>query len=271
MDRDLILAKLQEDNTLSNTKLAKLFNVSPSKMKKALQEFNIELMPNSERLSLRNKLLCTQPSIEITERANQIIMGSLLGDGCVVRKKTNCIFFIRHSLVQKPYLLYKYSLLIGENLDVKYFERDNSYKLGNINGRLIKDNGYCEIRSKVNQAFNKYRDEWYTPTKEIPDSIYNLDALGLSIWYMDDGTKHFPTGAYFSTHCFNHNSQLKLQDMLLKNFNLHVNIHKNKDKEILYLRHKDYPLFVDIVKEYICPEMNYKIIGHNKQGELLET
>lgn len=271
MEKDLILAKLQEDNTLSTRKLANIFNVSSEKMKRMLQEFDITLMSNSERLGLRNKLLCTQPPITISEKANQIIMGSLLGDGCIIRKRTNCIFVIRHSLVQKPYLLYKYNLLSEENLDVKYSERNNSYKCGNINGRLIKDNGYCEIRSKVNQAFNKYREEWYIPNKEVPDSVYDLDALGLSIWYMDDGTVHFPTGAYFSTNGFNHNSQLKLKDMLFKNFNLHVNIHKNKDREILYLIQKDYQKLVDITKEYICPEMNYKIIGHDKQGELLET
>lgn len=271
MEKDLILAKLKEDNTLSNKKLADLFNVSPFKMKKILKEFNIKLMPNSERLGVRNKLLCTQPPITISNKANQIIMGSLLGDGCIIRKNANCVFTIRHSLIQKPYLLYKYKLLIGENLDIKYSERNNSYKQSIINGRLIKDNGYCEIRSKVNQAFNKYRNEWYSPTKEVPDSIYELDALGLSIWYMDDGAVHFPTGAYFSTNGFDHNSQLKLQDMLFKNFNLRVNIHKNKDKEILYLVQKDYPKFINIIKEYVCPEMNYKIIGHNKQGELLES
>jgi hypothetical protein len=59
--------------------------------------------------------------------------------------------------------------------------------------------------------------------------------------------------------------------MMIKNFGLTVHIHKNKDKEILYLIQKDYNKFVDIIKEFVCPEMNYKIIGHNKQGELLES
>lgn len=271
MEKDLILAKLQEDKTLSNRKLAKLFNVSPVKMKKILQEYDIKIMSNSERLGIRNKLLCTKPPIVISDRANQIILGSLLGDGSIIRKNTNCIFTVRHSLIQKNYILYKYNLLTGENLDIKYSERNTSYGCSNINGRVIKDNGYCEIKTKTNQVFNKYRDEWYIPNKEVPDSIYELNALGLSIWYMDDGAVHFPTGAYFSTNGFSHISQLKLQDMMLKNFGLHVNIHKNKNNEVLYLIQKDYSKFISIVKEFICSEMNYKVIGHNKQGELLEA
>lgn len=271
MCKDLILAKLQENPAATKLELMNALGVSYKDLNEILKNTGIKLMSAHERLALRNKLLCTKPPVFISENAHQIILGSLLGDGCVVRKPTNCIFTIRHSRVQKEYVLYKYNLLLQEGLDVKYIERENSYRNGIINGRIIKDNGYCEVHSKTNQAFNKYRDEWYVPKKEVPDSIYELNPLGLAIWYMDDGAIHFPTGAYFSTNGFNHNSQLKLQDMLLKNFNLHVHIHKNKDKEILYLIQSDYDNFVSIVRDHICSSMNYKIIGHKKQGELLES
>lgn len=264
MDKDLILAKLQEEPAITKGALAKYFNVTRYSINKFLKENNINMISASERLAIRNKLLCTQPPIYISNNANQIILGSLLGDGSVVKKPTNGIFSFRHSLVQKDYALYKYNLLKQENLDVKYVERAKSYKQSKINNRYIKDNGFCAVYSKVNQAFNKYREEWYTPTKEVPDSVYELNNLGLAIWYMDDGCLHYPTGAYFSTNGFNHNSLLKLKDMLLKNFNLHVNIHKNKDKEILYLVQADFNKFVSLIKDFVCPSMNYKIIGHNK-------
>lgn len=264
MDKDLILAKLQENPAISKVALAKYFNVTTYSINKFLKDNNINIMSASERLAIRNKLLCTKPPVYISNNANQIILGSLLGDGSVIRKPTNGIFTFRHSLVQKDYALYKYNLLKQENLDVKYTERAKSYKQGKINNRYIKDNGFCEVHSKVNQAFNKYREEWYTPTKEVPDSVYELNTLGLAIWYMDDGSIHYPTGIYFSTNGFNHSSILKLKDMMLKNFNLHVNIHKNKDKEILYLVQADVNKFISLIKDFVCPSMNYKIIGHDK-------
>lgn len=209
--------------------------------------------------------------IEITPTAEQIILGSLLGDGSIVRKRTNCLFTFNHSLLQKEYVLYKISLLKKENIHMKYIELAKSYGVGNIEGREIKDNGQSRGTSKVNTSFNKYRDEWYVPTKEVPDSIYKLAPLGLAIWYMDDGAQHYPTGLYLSTNGFSHESQLKLVDMLKKNFDITARIHKNKNKEILYIVQKDKPKFLDIVKPFICKSMNYKIIGHNKQGELLEA
>lgn len=270
MQRELILTKLQENSKLTILELSKIFKVSYGKMQKFIKENDIKLMSCSERLALRNKLLCTKPPLPISERANQIILGSLLGDGSIFRKPTNCILTIRHSRVQKEYAIYKYQLLSKEFPDVKYEEREHSYKNGVIEGRIIKDNGFCIVRTPVNQAFNIYREEWYKDKKEVPDSIYQLGPLGLAIWYMDDGSIHYPTGAYFSTQGFSHKSILKLQNMMLKNFNLHTSIHKNKNKEILYLKQKDYSKFVEIIKEYVCPSMNYKIIGHYKQGELLE-
>ena len=153
----------------------------------------------------------------------------------------------------------------------KYIELQKSYGTSKIEGRTIKDNGQARINTEVNVAFNKYRDEWYTPTKEVPEAVYRLSALGLAIWYMDDGAIHNPTGLYLSTQCFNHNSLLRLVDMLNKNFNITAHIHKNKGKEIIYIVERDVQKFFNIVKPYICKSMEYKIVGHNKQGELLEA
>lgn len=268
MDKDLILAKLQELPTHSISSLAREFNITKYKMKKALKELDIQLMSFSDRLAIRNKLFCTSPKIDISEEANQLILGSLLGDGCIVRKKTNCIFTILHSKVQQEYALYKYNLLKNAGLDVKLTYEDGYQH--EINGRKIKNNGRIVIKSKVNQSYNKYREEWYNPKKTIPDSIYNLNALGLAIWFMDDGTSN-KSSFYLSTQCFDDKSQDKLIDMLKKNFDIDCNKHKQKNTKILYIKAKSKQRFINLIKPYLCESMNYKIIGHNKQGELLES
>lgn len=141
---------------------------------------------------------------------------------------------------------------------MRYEEMPHSYKQGCIEGRLIKDNGYARGISETNVAFNKFRDEWYTPTKEVPDSIFKLGPLGLAIWYMDDGAIHYPTGLYLSTNGFNHESQLKLIRMLKDNFDITAKIHKNKDKEILYIVQKDRNKFLDTIRPHVCGSMKYK-------------
>lgn len=226
-------------------------------------------LTTNEKLAWRN-IQNADPAINITDNMHQIILGSLLGDGSIIRKRTNCTFTMVHSIVQKDYILYKKQLLENEGLRIKYSEVHKDYN-HTIDGRKIKFNGQCRLVSQVNIALNKYRDDWYIPKKQVPNSIIELKPLGLAIWYMDDGTLHYPTGIYLSTNGFNHESQIKLVQMLKNNFDITTKIHKNKDKEILYVVQKDKQKFIDIVKPYVCPSMNYKIIGHNKQGELLET
>lgn len=132
-------------------------------------------------------------------------------------------------------------------------------KPGCIRGRIIKDNGYARLVTETNVAFNTFREEWYTPKKEVPDSITKLGPLGLAIWYMDDGTLHYPTGLYLSTNGFNHESQLKLVKVLKDNFDITAHIHRNKDKEILYIIQKDKNKFFDIIRPYVCGSMKYKL------------
>lgn len=201
----------------------------------------------------------THPELEITPTAEQIILGSLLGDGSIVRKTTNCVFTFNHSLYQHDYVLYKVNLLQREGIYMRYEDMPNCSGRACIDGRKIKDNGQSRGTSETNIAFNKFRNEWYAPTKEVPDSIFKLGPLGLAIWYMDDGTIHYPTGAYFSTQGFNHESNLKLVQMLKDNFNITARIHKNKDKEILYIIQNDREKFFDIIRPYICGSMRYKI------------
>jgi hypothetical protein len=226
-------------------------------------------LTTNEKLAWRN-IQNADPAINITDNMHQIILGSLLGDGSIIRKRTNCTLTMVHSIVQQEYILYKKKLLEKEGLRIKYSEVHKDYN-HTIDGRKIKFNGQCRLVSQVNIALNKYRDDWYIPKKQVPNSIIELKPLGLAIWYMDDGTLHYPTGIYLSTNGFNHESQIKLVQMLENNFDITAKIHKNKDKEILYIVQKDKQKFIDIIKPYVCPSMNYKIIGHNKQGELLET
>ena len=269
LNKESILAKLQETPYMSIRKLAEHFKVSYGKMWSFLKDNNIKTKSRSEQLAHRNKVRCTHSPIRISKEANQLILGSLLGDGSIFYKTSNCILSILHSTVQKDYILYKKDLFIQENLEVKL-----SYSEGyesTINGRKIKNNGRIYLYSKVNQSFNKYREQWYPRgIKIVPSSVYELEALGLAIWFMDDGSSN-NSSFYLSTNSFSISDIECLVSMLDKNFNIKSSIHKNKDSHILYINSESKQLFIDTIKPYVCDSMIYKIIGHDKQDELLES
>ena len=251
--KEIILSELQKNPYVTGFELSKILNVSIATALRHRKKYsNISM---SECISHRNTIHCTNEAIEINDKANQIIIGSLLGDGCII-KKHNCVFKILHSKVQEDYCKYKYDLIIESGICARF-----SYEKGHesiIGGRTIKNNGQVCISSCQNQSFNKYRKEWYKDKKEIPQSVYELNPLGLAIWFMDDGTKN-KSSYYISTNGFSFKDQEVLMDMLFKNFGIISSLHKNKDKYVLYIRAESRELFTEIISPYICESMKYKL------------
>ena len=89
---------------------------------------------------------------------------------------------------------------------------------------------------------------------------------------MDDGyvTKN---SCILSTCSFTLEEQSLLANILLDKFDLHFTVGKHDNS--MYLQAKDFPKFVELIKDYIIPPMRYKLITYskrrvlNKQGELL--
>lgn len=103
--------------------------------------------------------------------------------------------------------------------------------------------------------------------------VEDIDEFGLAIWYMDDGyvTKN---SCIFSSCSFTIEEQQILADILLKKFDLHFNLGKHDNS--MYLQAKDFPKFVRLIKPYVIPSMQYKLIPYSKRvlhksDELLES
>ena len=90
---------------------------------------------------------------------------------------------------------------------------------------------------------------------------------------MDDGyvTKN---SCILSTCSFTLEEQSLLANILLDKFGLHFTVGKHDNS--MYLQAKDFSKFVKLIKDYVIPSMQYKLITYskrrvlNKQGELLE-
>lgn len=155
----------------------------------------------------------------LTETQHHLILGSLLGDG-YMSCKTHAYLKIGHSIKQKSYVDWKYSLLSS-------FVRTKP-KTYKGNGTRI---GY-RFCTRSLPVFTEFFDEFYSKKKKVIPKKLNLSPFSLAIWYMDDGAKN-RSSAYL-TQQFSESEQRYLLRILEEQFGIKGNL--NKDKSYLRIR-----------------------------------
>jgi recombination protein RecA len=208
--------------------------------------------------------------IEETNELRQLIIGSILGDGSlskVAYGKHNSRLRVAHCLEQDEYCIWKSEILKKYNL-LSQLRYDHTFD------SRFKDPDYTIIKmsSVAHPIFTKYRQSCYNndKTKSVNFSIMkNIDAFGLAIWYMDDGSRT-ASSMTLATNSFTLIELQLLVQVLKENFDLDFTIHK---AGCLYLKAEGWKRFVDLVDKYIVPCMRYKIRERvlNKEEELLES
>lgn len=181
----------------------------------------------------------------LTERQKSILIGMLLGDGSL-RKKRNTLVEVNHSISQKDYVLWLYSEL-----------RDlvATSPVSRISG---KNRLAIRFTTRSLRCLNEFYTQFYPGgCKSIPIDL-QLDPLSISVWYMDDGSLCGESDVYLNTQQFS----LKDQNILiecLKRYRVKARV--NRDKTYFRLRIiKDYiPNFVSLIIDNIHPSMLYKI------------
>ena len=88
-----------------------------------------------------------------------------------------------------------------------------------------------------------------------PELLYQIDALGLAVWFMDDGYK-YGTGYCICTNCFSDRDLSIIQQYFLDKFNIHTTIHLNN---ILYIKTESSKKFTELVEPYIHKDCEYKL------------
>lgn len=206
--------------------------------------------------------------IDISEEAEQIILGSILGDGNITNWKRfknsklnlNSSLVINHTEPQLEYILYKKQLLEKygircqklRKIDKDIIEQRYSHSIKNIK---VKSNTRYTLSTRKAITFNKYRDMFYKDKKIVNRYIYKLRALGLAIWYMDDGYKHDNT-YHLCTNCFSSKDVKLLQKMLYHNFNIETTVDK---RHIIRIKCKSANIFTSLIEPFICESMKYKL------------
>ena len=123
-------------------------------------------------------------TLHLTKKQQSIILGTILGDGCLERNGKFVRLRLEHGINQEAYLFWKHRALksiVGPVMKVHSYHK--------VNERF-----YDSYRTYTfsNQAFEKYANMFYHNKKKIiPQNIIDLfkDPLSLAVWFMDDGYK----------------------------------------------------------------------------------
>ena len=229
----------------------------------------IEDMPNFQP-NLSNKQI-TQ--ISLSESCKAIILGSILGDGCLKLYKPykNVRFWIRHSWPQKEYWEWK-SRQLHEIQTPKsnIIQKPQGWS---SNKKLLFQSAALEELTKI------YNITYKNNRIQIKRTWLNhMTPLSLAIWWLDDGSiiSHGKKGVLCTDNLSKKENQI-LQRYLYKVWNIEVKLvklhrfYKTQSKEFfrLYLNTTSLKkLFRIIMNQVPVPSMIYKYCLLYKDTEL---
>lgn len=191
-------------------------------------------------------------SVHLTDLQRSMIIGTLLGDGCLVEtaSKKNLRLKIEHCDAQRDYVFWKYECLKSFVLTPPKFQTWNR-------SWMFKTISHPEL-TIIGDLFYKKR------RKIVPDEIESLlrDPLSLSVWFMDDGSKNRNDGLILNTQCFTKSETERLKDCLSTNFAIdHISLQKDKNGWRLYVQTASSGHMTKIMRPYLLPCLTYKLIS----------
>lgn len=207
---------------------------------------------------------CGRKENDMNKRDKGILIGMVLGDGYLrCRKDNRCKNYVQSSIImkhcikQKEYLEFKADLLhsIFGGKKPNVIECDNS---GYPGCRTSKTNKYFKVLYEL-----LYSNGKKTITREV---LNYLNPLGLAIWYMDDGClsakkrngKIHSYDLILNTYISYEDNQI-IVDYLKEVWDVQFTIVKDKGKTRIRCGTREARKFIEIVKPYIVPCMQYKI------------
>lgn len=189
---------------------------------------------------------------------HQILIGTIIGDGCIFKGKKNKNYRMNlaHGIKQKEYFLYKYNVLktLGFNKPKEEIE---------MHSKVNKKYSCIKTQSLTNPLFTELYNTWYKNGKKIipKDKLYEIGDLAIAIKFYDDGYKQKKTYC-ISMNNYDIESINNFRTLLLNNYNIETTIQKGG---VIYIRKNSSEKFRNIVKKYATSDVLYKL------GELLET
>lgn len=199
---------------------------------------------------------------ELTDREHAILVGTLMGDGCLQttggRNGKNARLRLEHGLKQKDYLLWKAEELKGVSPGGKI-----SF-LSRVHPGTKETYHYARYQSWATLSLGELRRVFYPEGKKrVPAMLAGLlsNPLSLAVWYMDDGYYAVKDrAAYIYLGTVSREEAEIEQTTVAGNFGLEVKLYDKKQRGFaLAFSAAETPKFFAQVAPYMLPLFNYKL------------
>lgn len=198
----------------------------------------------------------TKKRLKLTPRQREIIVGLLLGDGCLERtgKGSTYRLKVEQSAKHKPYVDHLYE-------EFRQWVQTPPRK------RVLKTNGGQEgnwtFQTVSHPSLKFYGTQFYKDgTKAVPKLIDHwITPIGLAYWFMDDGSMKSKDskGVIFNTQDFSKAEVELLTRVLGTKFSLEASLRKQREGYQIYVSGRSYERFIELVEPYVIDEMRYKL------------
>lgn len=248
------LTKLYVNQNLTDAEIAEKFSVNPWNISRLRKELGIAGINARQREFLRRPA-----ASPLAQRQHSVIMGTLLGDGCLKPSGDRAYLSIGHSEKQKEYIFWLYEELktICPNQPRQEIHH----------GKYVMHVLTTETRFDLAEM----RNGLYTPQKVATEKFFgNLDELGLAIWYMDDGGLNYVNKSKLNfslaTNGYSESEQVVLKNILMNNFGISAELsptisQTGKKQFCLVVSDSSFDLFSSVVRKNLIPSMEHKLPG----------
>jgi hypothetical protein len=235
------------DNNMSIINIARNLNIKIFRVNEILKNNNRKILKREE---IKN--------INIEDIQKQIIVGTVLGDGCLYKTGHNFTLSFSHCEKQKEYFYWKLEMLSPfiSNFSINIDKRGNS----------IMHHGTTISHKDLNFFGEIFYDQ--NRIKHIPRDLEKyLTPIALAVWILDDGNLNEEVNMRIASMGFTKEENYMLIDYLKRCYDL--------DSDIRYYNRKDkiYPLIVldkentqklsDIIRPYVVDSMKYKLMSES--------
>lgn len=193
----------------------------------------------------------------LQEPLHSVIIGSLLGDGCLSANGKYWRLRFDHSIKASAYIWWKYQLL-------KPIAANAPRATAVFDQRTQKVYEHLRFDTRTLPELEWYAQRFLENGRKcVPNDVENLlSEMALAVWYMDDGHRRTDCNALrINTHAFTHEENQRLTHALSTRFGVRCCLHRVvKAQWVLYIPAREATRFCEIIRPYVPPAMEYKLL-----------
>jgi len=199
----------------------------------------------------------TKRFVVLTPVQEQIMIGSLLGDGSIIQTARNNGRFVKAQTERRrEYLEWHFKAMqpISKAISVGYHRKLISRRTAT---GTVYEKSDTEIttaltfRTSNATVFNGWRQRWYPDGKKIVPQDFSLTPLSVAIWFCDDGVNQpKQQKAYFCTDCFSTDDCDWLSSKFAE-MGISSSIYMSRGKPNLHILKSSYLDFMEMIRSYV--------------------